>query len=163
MTRLLSPGRVHLRSRRGEGSMLITVLAVPLFAVLIAFMAYFGRALYVRVAVEDAAAAGARFAVTSLSGQKGCEQARAAMRLALAGYRLDPAGASFIVRPLVTWDRGARAEVVVSYRVAALPGFYFGPSLGDQTVRARYEVVIDRHMNRYSNGWQPCVVGPVEV
>ena len=161
MTRPQSSGRIHFRDRQGEGSVLITVLAVPLFAVLIAFMAYFGRALYARVAVEDAAAAGARFAVTSLSGQKGCEQARAAMRLALAGYRLDPAGASFSVRPLVAWDRGARAEVVVSYPVAELPGFYFGPSLGVQIVRARYEVVIDRHMNRYSNGWQPCVAGQI--
>ncbi len=154
------PGLIRLRSRRGEGAVLSSVLALPLFAVLIGFMAYFGRALYVRVAVEDAAAVGARFAVMSLSGRKGCEQSREAMRLALSGYYLDPDGASLIVQPLGGWDRGARAEVIVSYHVQALPGFYFSPSLGNPLVRARYEVLIDKHNNRYSNGWQPCVSAP---
>ena len=152
--------QIRLRARHGEGAVLASVLALPLFAVLIAFMAYFGRALYARVAVEDAAAVGARFAATSLSGRKGCEQSRQAMRLALSGYWLDPAGASFVVRPLNGWDRGTHAEVIVSYQVGALPGFFFTPSLGNSLVRARYEVLIDRYNNRYSNGWQACITPP---
>ncbi len=153
--------RLRWRDRRGEGAVLASVLALPLFAVLISFMAYFGRGLYARLAVEEAAAVGARFAVASLSGRKGCEQAREAMLRALAGYSLDPARATLIVRPLAGWDRGARAEVRVAYTVPALPGLYFSRSLGDPTVSARYEVVIDRHNNRYSNGWQPCVAEPI--
>ena len=72
----------------------------------IGFMAYFGRALYARAAIEDAAAIGARWAATSLTGKKGCEQARAAMALSLQGYYLDPSGASLSVQPLGAWDRG---------------------------------------------------------
>lgn len=148
---------ISLRSRRGMGEVLTTLIAIPFFAVIIGFLATFGRALVVQGALEEAAAVGARFAVTSLSGHKGCAQATDAMRRALQGYRLDPAGAQIVVRPLATWGRGERAEVRVSYRVAHLPGLYFGRTLGDPVLRARYEVVIDRYNNRFSNGWLPCV------
>ncbi len=151
---------VNLRSRRGVGAVLSTLLAIPFVAIVIGFMAYFGRALYAKAAIEDAAAVGARFAVTSLSGKKGCDQARQAMLKVLEGYRIDPAGAQMLVRPITAWGRGARAEVRVSYRVAQLPGLYFSKSLGDPLISARYEVVVDRYNNRWSNGWQPCVIAP---
>lgn len=147
---------IRMRSRRGEGQVLSTILAIPLFAMLIGYTAYFGRALYARAAIEEAAAAGARFAVTSLSGEHGCQQAQEAMQIVLEGYHLDPASAALVVQPLSGWGRGMRVEVTASYPVAALPSLFFSRMLGDPEVRARYEVVVDRYANRYSNGWQPC-------
>lgn len=152
--------RIHLRSRHGMGEVLTTILAIPLFAVVIGFVTYFGRTLYVQGAMEAAASAGARFAVTSLSGQKGCKQATEAMVRVLQGYALDPAGAQIAVRPITAWDRGTSAEVMVTYRVPQLPGLYFTRLLGDLLVRSRYEVVIDRYNNRFSNGWLPCISAP---
>ena len=50
---------------------------------IIGMLMYFGRVQYVRAALEAAGASGARFAATSLSGEKGCQQAREAMVWAL--------------------------------------------------------------------------------
>lgn len=151
--------RVALRSRAGLGEVLTTLIAIPFFAVNIGFLAYFGRALYVQGAMEEAAAVGARFAVTSLSGQKGCAQAADAMFRVLQGYQLDPGSAYIAIWPRSVWGRGERAEVQVSYRVPQSPGLYFTRMLGEPIVRARYEVRIDRYNNRFSNGWLPCLIG----
>ena len=137
--------------------MLSTLLAIPLLAILIGYTVYFGRALYARAAIEEAAAAGARFAVTSLSGEQGCRQAQAVMLTVLQGYHLDPTGAMLTVQPMAGWNRNARIEVVVSYQVPALPSLFFSRMLGDPLVQARYEVRVDPYANRYSNGWQACL------
>ncbi len=149
---------INLRSRRGIAEVLSTILAIPFFAILIGFMAYFGRALYAKTAIEDAAATGARWAVTSLSGRKGCAQAREAMLLALSGYALDPVGATLSVKPIVGgWGRGTQAEVRVTYKLSQSSALFFGRLLGDSTLTTRYRVVVDRYNNRFANGWQACV------
>lgn len=150
---------VTLCSRAGLGEVLTTLIAIPFFAVIIGFLAYFGRALYVQGAMEEAAAVGARFAVTSLSGQKGCAQAADAMIRVLQGYQLDPGNATIAIWPRAAWGRGERAEVQVAYRVPQSGGLYFTRMLGEPIVRARYEVRIDRYNNRFSNGWLPCLMG----
>lgn len=149
--------RIQIRSRTGAGEVLTTIIAIPFFAVLLSYMAYFGRALYARAAVEEAAAAGARFAVTSLSGEKGCRQAREVMVTALQGHYLDVAGARLSVRPLTGWGRGAQVEVSVNYTLHQMPTLFFSKMLGDPTLQSRYVVVVDTATNRYSNGWRPCV------
>jgi len=149
--------RISLRSRRGVSEMLWTVMAIPFFAIVFSFIAYFGRALYAKAAIEDAAATGARFAVTSLSGQKGCQQAQAAMLEVLKGHYLDPAGASLSVVPKAGWGRNASVIVKVSYTVRQPTALFFSKSLGDSRISTFYEVVVDGYNNRYSNGWQPCV------
>lgn len=148
--------RLNLRSRRGLSGVLSTLLVVPLLLLVAGMMLYFGRALYVKAALEDAAAAGARFASTSLSGAQGCLQARDAAFTVLAGHFLDPTGASIAIRPVTVWGRGTQAEIEVRFTVAQRGVPVFGQLLGDTRLRTRYRVVIDAFNNRYANGYLPC-------
>jgi len=145
---------LSLRSRRGIVEPLATLVAVPMFVTAICFTLYFGRALYAAAAIEDAAAAGTRWASTSLSGTRGCQQTRQAMRLVMAGYYLDPAGFRFSIRPVVTWGRGTVADVSVSYQLKQGNVPLFGPLLGDVPLQSHYRVPIDAFNNRYE--WTSC-------
>lgn len=147
---------LNLRSRRGMSGLLSTLLFIPLMLLMIGMTLYFGRALYAKAAIEDAASAGARFAATSLSGSQGCAQARAAVFDVLAGHYLDPAGASLSVRPVTVWGRGTQAQIDVTYTVGQARVPIFGALLGNTQVRTRYRVVIDTFNNRYANGYLPC-------
>lgn len=148
--------KIDLRSRRGLAELLSTLVALPVLLLAIAFMLYFGRALYVKAAIEDAAAVGARWAATSLGGQQGCQQAREAMAKVLQGYYIDPAGTTVSVRPVTLWGRGTRAVVDVRYNVSQRQVPILGPILGDLTVKTQYSVPIDTFNNRYDYGWLPC-------
>ena len=148
---------IHLKSRRGVAEVLSTVLAIPIFLILIGTLMYFGRALYAKAAVEEAASGGARWAATSLSGQQGCAQVREAIVTTLRGYYLDPSGASVQVQPVTTWGRGTQALIRVTYRVGQRSVPILGPLLGDTPVRTEYRVTIDPYLNRYSNGWRACM------
>ena len=150
---------IHLRSRRGLSEMFTLVLALPFFLALIGLLLYFGRTLYVKAAIEDAAATGARFATTSLSGRKGCTQALEAMQMVLAGHAIDPIAAQIDIHPLQAWGRGTRAEVTVAYSVDQSWVPIFGPLLGNPNIHTRYEVVIDPYLSRFSNGWMACEMG----
>lgn len=150
---------VDLRSRRGLSEALSTILSIPVLLVIVGMMIYFGRALYAKAAIEDAAAAGARFAATSLSGQQGCAQAQAAVVQTLQGHYLDPGGAAVSIRPNAAWGRGAQALVEVSYQVGQSRVPIFGALLGPTHVRTRYVVRIDAYNNRYDNGYLPCAWG----
>lgn len=150
---------VDLRSRRGFSEALSTILSIPVLLVIVGMMIYFGRALYAKAAIEEAAAAGARFAATSLSGQQGCAQAQAAVVQALQGYYLDAGGAAVSIRPRTTWGRGTQALVEVSYRVGQSRVPILGALLGPTQVHTRYVVRIDAYNNRYANGYQPCAWG----
>lgn len=143
-----------LRNRRGIVEPLATLFAVPMFMAAICFTLYFGRALYAAAALEDAAAAGARWVSTSLSGTRGCQQTQQAMRLVIAGYYLDPAGFRFSVRPVATWGRGTMADVNVSYQLRQSNVPLFGPLLGDVPLQSHYRVPIDAFNNRYE--WTSC-------
>ena len=148
---------IRLRSRQGSGELLATLISVPVLLLVIGLAMYFGRVQYVRAALEAAASSGARFAATSLSGEKGCKQAREAILLTLQGYHLDPSGASFTVKPVSTWGRGQRVRITVAYGIRQANAPIFGPLMGDSHVKTSYEVIIDAFNNRYSNGWLACV------
>ncbi|MCL5998678.1 MAG: pilus assembly protein [Chloroflexi bacterium] len=148
--------KIDLRSRRGLAELLSTLVALPLLLLVIAFILYFGRALYAKAAIEDAAAVGARWAGTSLGGQQGCRQARESMAKVFQGYYIDPAGATVSVRPVTLWGRGTRALVDVRYNVSQRRVPILGPLLGDVTVKTQYSVPIDTFNNRYDYGWLPC-------
>jgi Flp pilus assembly protein TadG len=150
---------IDLRSRHGFSEALSTILSIPVLLVIVGMMIYFGRALYAKAAIEEAAAAGARFSVTSLSGQQGCAQAQAAVNQTLQGYYLDPNGAAVSIRPRTVWGRGAQALVDVSYRVGQSRVPIFGALLGPTRVQTRYVVRIDAYNNRYANGYLPCTWG----
>ena len=106
-----------LSDERGVTELLETLLALPVLLILIATIWYFGRAWYARVAVEDAAGVGARWAATSLTGAQGCRQAREAMRRTLDGYFVSPRSTAISVRPQTGWGRGQRALVSVRLTV----------------------------------------------
>jgi Flp pilus assembly protein TadG len=150
---------VDLRSRHGFSEALSTILSIPVLLVIVGMMVYFGRALYAKAAIEEAAAAGARFAATSLSGQQGCAQAQAAVNQALQGFYLSPSGAAVSIRPNTTWGRGTQALVEVHYRVGQSRVPILGALLGATDVRTRYVVRIDTFNNRYVNGYLPCAWG----
>ncbi len=150
---------INLRSRHGFSEALSTILSIPVLLVIVGMMVYFGRALYAKAGIEESAAAGARFAATSLSGQQGCAQAQAAVNQALQGFYLDPNGASVSIRPSVAWGRGAQALVEVRYRVGQGGVPIIGALLGPTDVRTRYIVRIDAFNNRYRNGYLPCAWG----
>jgi hypothetical protein len=153
----LAKARLCLRSRHGSGELLSILIATPMVLIIIGMLMYFGRVQYVRAALEASGVAGARFAATSLSGAKGCDQAREAIRLTLAGYHLDPDAASFEVKPVTSWGRGRRARITLGYGIRQANAPIFGPLMGDSQVKTSYEVTIDAFNNRYSNGWQACV------
>lgn len=152
-------GRVDLRSRLGFSEALSTILSVPVLLVILGMMIYFGRALYAKAAIEEAAAAGARFAATSLSGQQGCAQAQAAVVQALQGYSLDASSAAVSIRPRTAWGRGTQALVDVSYHVGQSRVPILGALLGPTQVQTRYIIRIDTYNNRYANGYLPCAWG----
>jgi Flp pilus assembly protein TadG len=147
---------IDLRSRRGIAELLSTFVALPVLLLAIGVILFFGRAMYAQAAIEDAASVGARWAATSLSGQKGCQQAREAMNRVLQGYYVDPGGAQITVRPVSLWGRGTRARVQVQYTVGQGRVPILGALLGDTTVRTQYDVPIDTFINRYSYGWMSC-------
>lgn len=147
---------INLRSRRGVAEVLSTILAIPIFLILIGTLMYFGRVLYAKAAIEEAASGGARWATTSLSGVQGCAQVREAIATTLRGYYLDSAGANVQVQPLTTWGRGTQALIRVSYRVSQRSVPILGLLLGDTPVQTEYRVTIGPYLNRYSNGWLVC-------
>lgn len=148
--------RLSLRGRRGIGELVSTFVAIPLLVFFIGLIVYAGRALYLRAALEDAAAAGARWAATSLSGAQGCRQAREAVQRALEGYYINPAPARISIQPVALWGRGSRARVSVEYDLDQSVAPVFGRLLGNMTQRVQYFAPLDSWNARHSYGWQPC-------
>jgi hypothetical protein len=138
---------------------LATLVALPVFLIFAGFLLYFGRLLYIKAAVEDAAAAGARWATTSLSGALGCAQAREAMQLVFNGYYANGyyanlAGFDYNVQPLTAWGRRGVARITVQYRLRQTDVPIFGALLGNRIVSTQYDVPIDTFNNRYA--WTSC-------
>ena len=145
----------NLRSHAGMSELIEAIYGFPL-VLLIGFTALaLGRGWYVRAAVEDAVAVGARWAATSLSGEQGCMQATMAMRTALSGFSLDVGAVQISVRPQARWGRGETAVVEVTYHLDQ-SGLPLVGAIGSHTIASRLTVPIDRNNNRYENGWRPC-------
>jgi Flp pilus assembly protein TadG len=147
-------------SRHGVTALMDVILTFPVMMVMIFTVLYFGRAWYVRAMVEDVAAAGTRWAATSLSGAQGCTQALQAMQTVIAGYYLDPSAATLSVQPEGAWGRNGKARVSVSFTLnqSAIP--IVGAWWGNPKIERQLVVPIDRNVNRYSNGWRACGDAP---
>ncbi len=152
----------NMQSRAGVSEMVGTIAAVPCLAVIAFTLVFYIRAWHARAAVEDTAAVGARWATTSLSGQRGCIQAMQAMDAVIGGYHLNPSTAVktvYVVNGAGTptggrWGRGYKAVVQVSYVVDQSVVPIVGPLLGNPTITARFVVPIDPFNNRYE--WTSC-------
>lgn len=109
-------GPTVVRGEAGQG-LAELVLILPLILIFVAGVLFFGRALYVSIALEAAAADAARASVETLNPWRGIPQGLLAARLTLEGYGLDARDARIELRPLATWSYGTPVLSRVRYRV----------------------------------------------
>lgn len=109
-----------LQSQSGQGYVEV-VAVLPLILLFLAGILFFGRVLYVRLALEESAMSGARAAVETLDPSRGIEQGLIAARETLRSYGLRDARVS--VSPLAPWTYGALLRVRADFRlyVADIP------------------------------------------
>ena len=91
------------------------VMVLPLFLIVIAALIFFGRVLYVKIALDMASYDSCRAAVEALRPGDGVSQGMIAGRETLRGFYLNPAGANVAISPAGTWDRGTPVQCVASY------------------------------------------------
>lgn len=117
-----------LASQRGQAYVEV-ILVLPLILLFLAGVLFFGRALYAKVALEDAATSGVRSAVETLAQSRGLWQGQVAAREMLRAYGLERTEIS--VRPLAPWSYGTPIVVRVRHRlyvgdIPLLSWFYGG-------------------------------------
>ena len=104
----------------GEGepgqALIELVIVLPLFFLIIAALIFFGRALYVQIALDMASYDGCRAAVESLLPGDGENQGMTAARGTLAGFYLNADAASIAIEG-GGWDRGAVVRCTAAYNL----------------------------------------------
>ncbi|MBU0493818.1 MAG: pilus assembly protein [Chloroflexi bacterium] len=138
-------------SERGQ-AYLEFILLLPVVLLLIAGVIFFGRVLYVKVALDNAAYDGVRAGIESLSAGREHEQATLAARSTLAGYNIDPRPAQVHVGGYLG-GRGNRLYCQVQYNIDVgdilfLEVFY--PDLSVPLSATAYGQ-IEKHKSRWSN------------
>jgi hypothetical protein len=155
---ILKPGRhPKLRSRAGVVEIIETLLAMPVIIALAMTLVAIGRVQYVRLALEEIVGAGARFASTSLSGERGCAQARAAMDEARQNYVLAPSLLTMQVSAINNWGRGRQARVTATYNIT-FEGIPMIRWTYQGQMRTELIVPVDTYTNRYDQGWTQCTL-----
>ena len=91
------------------------VMVLPLFLIVIAALIFFGRLLYVKIALDMASYDACRAAVEALRPGDGVAQGMTAAQETLAGFHLNPGGASIAIVPAGAWDRGMPVRCMASY------------------------------------------------
>ncbi len=100
------------------------VMGLPVFLLIIAGLIFFGRVLYVKIALDMASYDACRAAVEALRPGEGINQGMTAGRQTLAGFYLNPGGASLSVTPAGGWARGTPIQCSAAYDlfVGDIPG-----------------------------------------
>ena len=100
------------------------VMVLPLFLIVIAALIFFGRVLYVKIALDMASYDACRAAVEALQASDGIAQGITAGRQTLAGFYLNASAASIAVSPAGGWARGTPVQCTVAYDllVGDIPG-----------------------------------------
>jgi len=100
------------------------VMVLPLFLIVIAALIFFGRVLYVKIALDMASYDACRAAVEALQPGDGVSQGMVAGRETLRGFYLNPAGANITVSPAGAWARGTPVQCTAAYDlfVGDIPG-----------------------------------------
>jgi len=135
-----------------EGQAYVELLLVLFLMLLfVSGILFFGRVLYVGIAVDAAAADAARASVETLNEWRGIPQGSEAARRTLRGYYLDPAAASIRVAPLAGWSYGYPVRSDVSYRtyVGDIP--FVGWFYPDQSVRLHSTVFL--RVEEFKSRW----------
>src|SRR5438105_3630204 len=88
-----------MRAAQDERGQSLAELAVvlPLILIMVSGIMFFGRVLYVALAVDAASFDGARASVETLTRERGPSQGLEAAALTLSGYYLDPGAAQISV------------------------------------------------------------------
>ena len=137
---------------REEGQAYVELLLV-LFLILlfVSGILFFGRVLYVGIAVDAAAADAARASVETLNEWRGIPQGIEAAQRTLRGYYLDPGAASIRLAPLAGWSYGYPVRSDVSYRtyVGDIP--FVGWFYPDQSVRLHSTVFL--RVEEFKSRW----------
>lgn len=129
-------------SERGQ-ALIELVIVLPLFFLIIAALIFFGRALYVQIALDMTAYDGCRAAVEALRPGDGAQQGLVAMRGTLAGFRLNASAANLSISG-GGWERGDLVQCMAAYNlfVGDIPWlkFHNAPNLSlRSTVFSRVE------------------------
>jgi len=138
------------RSEKGQASVELLLLVMGMVMITSAII-FFGRVLYVNLAVQAAAYDGARVAVETLSLGRGVWEARQAVEYTLYGWHLDPEAARIIIT-FEPWSRGSRVQCAVYYdvRVSDLPllGWFYSGGAG---VRVSADTTL--RVEQYKSRW----------
>ncbi len=104
-------------SRNGEDGQayIELVMVLPLFLIVIAALIFFGRVLYVKIALDMASYDACRAAVEALRAGDGVSQGMIAGRETLKGFYLNPAGANIMIAPARGWERGTPVQCIATY------------------------------------------------
>jgi TadE-like protein len=110
-------------SERGQAFVEL-VMVLPLFVLVIAALIFFGRVLYVKLAVDMASYDACRAAVEALRPSDGIAQGTFSGMETLKGFYLNPTGATLLVSPAGAWSRGTPIRCVAGYDlfVGDIPG-----------------------------------------
>lgn len=109
----------HSRLRRDDNGQgyIEFMLVLPLFLLTIAALIFFGRVLYVKIALDMATYDACRAAVEAMQGEDGLAQGYTAGRNTLQGFRLNASGASVSILPQGTWQRGTRVQCRATFNL----------------------------------------------
>ncbi len=91
------------------------VIVLPLFLIVIAALIFFGRVLYVKIALDMASYDACRAAVEALRPGDGVSQGMTAGRETLNGFYLNAGAANIAISPAGGWARGTPVQCIASY------------------------------------------------
>jgi Flp pilus assembly protein TadG len=108
------------------------VIVLPLFLIVIAALIFFGRVLYVKLALDMASYDACRAAVEALRPGDGISQGMIAGGETLKGFYLNSGAAKITISPAGGWARGTPVQCVASYDlfVGDIPGLSFASGSG---------------------------------
>ncbi len=107
--------RVERRANESGQAFVELVIVLPLFLLVIAALIFFGRVLYVKIALDMSSYDACRAAVEALRPGDGISQGIFAGLETLKGFYLNPNGASLSVSPAGAWARGTPIRCVAAY------------------------------------------------
>jgi Flp pilus assembly protein TadG len=110
------PKRSFRPSEEGQAYVEL-VIVLPIFIILMAAMIYFGRLLYVKLALDMVTYDACRAAVESMDESSGIYQGIVAGRNTILGWSINPTAAQVSVQPQSSWDRGTIVICRASYDV----------------------------------------------
>ncbi len=137
MSRLGRVNKHWLGDRPGQAYIEL-VLALPLFFLTIAALIFFGRVLYVKIALDMASYDACRAAVEAMDGGAGVHQGYTAGINTLQGFYLNPNVASLSISPQGAWQRGTPVVCNVGFNlfvgdIPFLSAFVSGKSVSIQS------------------------------